>query len=368
MGKIVVLGATGYAGGLVVDALINRGARPVIAGSSRAKLEPLAASLGNLDYRVADATDLESVRALVDAGDVLVTTVGPFSSLGRTVARAAAEQGAHYIDSTGEVGFVRDVRENHDGQAREAGAVTLPAFGNDYAPGFLAAGLAVREGGEAVRHVDIGYFVDGSLEGGKGMSQGTRKTMFEAMTLPSLVYSGGKLEERRTAGSTRSFPVRDGSQRAILASGTEVLFLPGDFPQLESVTVYNGWFPKGARVMPAVSWALNGLSNTEMGERAVSAASSRLVGPPGGPDAAERSRTRARAVAVATAGDGAELSRVQVVGPSPYDLTGALIAWAAQELAGNTVTRSGVIGPIEAFGLDRFEGACRNLGLIRDNP
>ncbi|WP_291314486.1 saccharopine dehydrogenase family protein [Corynebacterium sp. UBA2622] len=365
MKKIVVLGATGYAGGLVLEALIRRGVRPVLAGSSEEKLAALSAAHGDLEYQVADATELDSVRALVDAGGVLVTTVGPFNSLGLTVARAAAEQGAHYVDSTGEVGFVRTLRERHDAQARSAGAVMLPAFGNDYVPGFLAAGLAMRDGGQEVRRLDVGYFVDGSLRGGRGMSQGTRKTAIEGMTLPSLEYRSGNLVERRTAETTRLFPVRDGSKRAILASGTEVLFLPGDFPQLESVSVYNGWMPRGSRIMPGVSRLLNAVSSTEIGSRIISAAASRLVGPPGGPDAVEREKTAARAVAVATDAGGRVLAEAQVRGPSPYDLTGELIAWAARELAQGNPAHPGVVGPIEAFGLDGLIAACDGLGLRR---
>ena len=88
--RIIVLGATGYAGSLVVDALVAQGARPVLAGRNRDSLQHAATRHDGLEVAVADAGDPASLRALVTEGDVLVSTVGPFERYGRPVARAAA--------------------------------------------------------------------------------------------------------------------------------------------------------------------------------------------------------------------------------------------------------------------------------------
>ena len=82
--SIVVFGATGYTGRLTVGALVRQGARPVLAGRSRSRLDEVAAEVGGgLETRLADVDDPESLRALLQAGDVLVTTVGPFLRRGR---------------------------------------------------------------------------------------------------------------------------------------------------------------------------------------------------------------------------------------------------------------------------------------------
>ena len=57
---------------------------------------------GPLEYQVADATDAASVRALVEQGNVLATTVGPFARWGAAAVEAAVATGAHYVDSAGE--------------------------------------------------------------------------------------------------------------------------------------------------------------------------------------------------------------------------------------------------------------------------
>ena len=111
--RIVLLGASGYTGARTAEALVARGARPVLAGRNQAKLDPLAERLGGLETAVADVTTPGSLAALLGAGDVVVTTVGPFLQLGEPAVHAAVEAGAVYLDSTGEPPFIRRVFEQH---------------------------------------------------------------------------------------------------------------------------------------------------------------------------------------------------------------------------------------------------------------
>ena len=80
--RVILLGATGYTGRLVADSLIEIGERPVLAGRSASRLSALAASLGGLDTVVADVGRPDSVKDIVTEGDVLVSTVGPFTLYG----------------------------------------------------------------------------------------------------------------------------------------------------------------------------------------------------------------------------------------------------------------------------------------------
>ena len=148
---------------------MERGLRPVLAARSKAKLEALAAKLGqDLETVVADVSDPRSVSALVEEGDVLVTTVGPFARWGTPAAAAAAHAGAHYLDSTGEPAFIREVFERYGPAAQRKGAGMLTSFGYDWVPGNLAGGLALRGAGKDAVRVDIGYFFTGkgSMSGG----------------------------------------------------------------------------------------------------------------------------------------------------------------------------------------------------------
>src|SRR5687768_10699615 len=100
---IVVFGATGYTGRLIVERLVAAGERPVLAGRDPERLARLADTVGaDLEIRRADVTRQNSVFEMVGAGDVLVSTVGPFIRWGEPALRAAIAAGCVYLDSTGE--------------------------------------------------------------------------------------------------------------------------------------------------------------------------------------------------------------------------------------------------------------------------
>src|SRR5215218_4661178 len=183
--RIVLFGATGYTGRLAAEAMVERGLKPVLAARSRDKLDALAAELGGeLETATADVADPPSVAALVERGDVLVTTVGPFARWGQPAAAAATTNGAHYIDSTGEPQFIREVFERYGPAAEQTGVGMLTAMGYDWVPGNLAGGLALERAGELATRVDVGYFLTGSAS----MSGGTRASLVGAITAPAFGY------------------------------------------------------------------------------------------------------------------------------------------------------------------------------------
>lgn len=359
-GRVVLFGATGYTGRLVAEALLRRGQRPVLAGRSLARLRVLSAELGGgLDVAEADVDVPGSVRGLVGRGDALISTVGPFARLGDAAAEAALEAGAHYLDSNGEPGFTRRVFESYGPSAAAAGIAMLTAFGWECVLGNLAGAVALHDaGGRAVR-VDTGYFYNGRV----GFSGGTRASWASAMVLPSFAYRDGQLLTVRGGERYRTISL-DGQERgAISFGGSEHFALPRSFPQVHEVNAYQGWFGRSpgrtARVLHASSgvgaWALAppGL------RRIYEAASCRLVrGSTGGPTASERARGRVHVVAIAYDTEGAPMAEVHLGGPEGYELTGELLAWAADRIVAGAPEAAGALGPAEAFAIDRLQAGC----------
>ena len=220
--RIVVFGATGYTGDLVSRALVDRGARPVLAARNEARVRALAEELGGLEWAVADVDRPDTVRALVERGDVLVSTVGPFARWGEPAVQAAIAAGAHYLDSTGEGSFIREVFERFGPGAQAAGCGLVTAFGYDWVPGNLAGALALRDAGEAATSVQIGYFNPGT--GAGSMSGGTRASSASVMLSPGFAWHGGRLVGERAARHGRAFEIFPGKRaRAISVASLRAL-------------------------------------------------------------------------------------------------------------------------------------------------
>lgn len=361
--KIVVLGATGYTGDLIVEALASRGASAVLAGRNPQKLEAASARHG-MPTQVVDATDAAAVAGILSPGDVLVSTVGPFEKVGWAGAEAAVRARAHYLDTTGEVSFVQGLQERHDADARAAGVVMLPAFGYDYVPGMLAGALALERAGTAAATLRIGYFAAGSLRG--GLSKGTRATLAAGILQPSPVWRDGRLQQAPTAGSTQTFNLRGSRRTGILVSGTEVIFLPPLYPTVRNIEDYNGWFPRTARLMPGVTRLARGIGRVQAGRRLIERLAGSGGGSSPGPDAATRARTRTRVVATASDATGAMVAEAHLDGPSTYTLTGALLAAAAERLMASAPAAAGVQGPIQGFGLAALQQLSADVGMSVD--
>lgn len=368
MSRIVVFGATGYTGRLAVEALAARGARPVLAGRSRERLAALAARHGGLPVAVADAADPGSVRALVGRGDVLVSTVGPYLRHGEAAVAAAAGLGAHYVDCTGEAPFVRRVFSEFGPTAERSGAVLLTAFGYDFVPGNLAGALAVRDArdaGDRPVKLEIGYFLTGDRSF-SGMSSGTRATMAAGPGQRQHAWRGGRLVTEPIARRVRRFADDGRRLPAVSFGGSEPLTLPRWAPELRDVEVYLGWFGRQSRGLQLASLlepVVMALPSARARFRQRAERALRRTGE--GPDAAARARTGSLVIAVARDAAGSELARVRLAGGNPYELTGRLLAFAATRLAAGQVHGAGALGPVDAFGLETLEAACRDAGLRR---
>lgn len=364
-GRIVLFGATGYTGDLTARALVQRGARPVLAARNAGRLAALAAELGGLETQVADVSRPDSVRALVERGDVLLSTVGPFERWGEPALQAAIGAGAHYIDSTGETAFIRRVFEHWGPGAEAAGCALLTAMGYDWVPGNLAGALALREAGAAATRVDIGYFASGAM-GADSMSGGTRASAAGVMLEPSFAWHGGRLQTVRGAAALRTFDVGGKPRPAVSVGSTEHLSLPHVHPDLRDVGVYLGWFGPASRPMQGLSLGMSLVTRVPGVKRGLQALLARAIkGSTGGPDAAARAKSGSIVVAEARDAGGSVLASVRLEGVNGYDFTAGMLAWAAETMAAGGLQASGALGPVEAFGLDVLEDGAAQAGISR---
>lgn len=346
-GRIVVFGASGYTGSRIAELLVATGAEPVLAGRDKARLAALSERLGGAEVVRADALRQNSVFALVEAGDVLISTVGPFTRWGAVAVRAAIAAGATYLDSTGEPAFIRRVFEEFGPAAERRDARLLTAQGFDWVPGALAGALALEDAGPGAVRVDVGYFVRGMTA-----SEGTKLSLVGATLDPGFAFRDGRLLTERGAARLREFP---GGGTGISVGGAEHFTLPLAYPRLREVNTFLGApLARGVQLFGAAT----ALAQRLPGSRAVmQAAGERMVSLlPGRGD----TRASGRVIATAHSADGGRLATTTLEVPDPYDFTASFMAWAAQR----PIEGAGALSPLTAYGgLAGLHAGCSAAGV-----
>jgi short subunit dehydrogenase-like uncharacterized protein len=194
---IVVYGATGFTGRLVVEYLARRYAdgsvKWAMAGRSAAKLAEVRDLVGapkDVALIVADGSDVGSLRAMCARAKAVVTTVGPYQLYGNELVAVCAEMGTDYLDLTGEPNWMAAMIAKHEAAAKASGARICFSCGFDSIPFelgvFFVEGLALAKFGHPVSRVK------GRLRGMRGgLSGGTaasgRATMAALQKDPSLM-------------------------------------------------------------------------------------------------------------------------------------------------------------------------------------
>jgi short subunit dehydrogenase-like uncharacterized protein len=333
--RLLVYGATGYTGGLLAALAAERGLAPIVAGRSRAKVEPVAARLG-AEARVAGVDDAAALRELLRDVACVISSAGPFSRTARQLFEACLATGTHYLDVTGEID-VFALAESYDARAKQAGVMLLPGIGFDVVPSdCLAAHVAARVG----RPLRVRI----ALAAGGTPTHGTAKTALEALGAPLRVRRGGELVGLPSGSLVRSFDFGAGPVACVGVPMGDVVTAARS-TGARDVEVYM----RGSR---ALRLALRGsqlvgplLSRGPL-RRALERWIDRL---PEGPSEEERLGTKARVVAEAEGSAGVARARLET--PSGYETTRLAGVEAARRiLAGEA--KPGFHTPATAFGAD----------------
>ncbi len=150
---LVVHGATGFTGRLVVEYLLQRypagsGLRWAMGGRSAEKLAAVRDELGapaDTPLVVTDTTNPSSLQALMDSTRLVLTTVGPYQLYGNELVAACAASGVDYVDLCGEPAWMRRMIDAHEAQAKASGARIVFSCGFDSIPFDLGVFLLQTE-------------------------------------------------------------------------------------------------------------------------------------------------------------------------------------------------------------------------------
>lgn len=150
---LVVHGATGFTGRLVVEYLLRRypagsGLRWAMGGRNAAKLAAVRDELGapaDTPLVVTDTGNPASLQALMEQTRLVLTTVGPYQLYGNELVAACASAGVDYVDLCGEPAWMRQMIDAHEAAAKASGARVVFSCGFDSIPFDLGVFMLQRE-------------------------------------------------------------------------------------------------------------------------------------------------------------------------------------------------------------------------------
>jgi short subunit dehydrogenase-like uncharacterized protein len=186
---VVVWGASGFTGRLVVEYLLERYAPGgklnwAIAGRNKAKLEQLLDSVEESVLKpaitIADSHDQDSVDRLARSTRVVLTTVGPYAKYGSELVDACVRNGTHYCDLCGEVQWMREMIDRHQDAAENSGARIVMSCGFDSIPSDMGLWFLQQQAAEKHGRVcSEGTLLVRAMKG--GASGGTFASMLNAV-------------------------------------------------------------------------------------------------------------------------------------------------------------------------------------------
>ncbi len=333
---LIIYGATGYTGQLVVDECVALGLRPVLAGRDAAGVRVLAERHG-LEWRAAALDEAAALDRVLAGATVVIHCAGPFARTSRPMADACLRHRVHYLDITGEIA-VFEALAARDVEARAAGVVLLPGAGFDVVPtDCLAAHLKQRLPSATALAL--------AFHGGSGLSRGTATTMAENAGSPGAVRRAGRMVPVPAAWRTRRIDFGDKERLAVTIPWGDVstAYHSTGIPDID---VYVAMPASTIRSLRLSRWFAPLLRTAWMRRRLVDAIKRR----PPGPSADARAGARARLWGeVRDSAGRVAVSRLET--PDGYTLTAKTAALAAQRVMHGGAT-PGFETPSRAFGAD----------------
>lgn len=334
---LVIYGATGYTGQLIVAEAIARGLRPALAGRRADRLRTMAEPLG-LAWRASAIDDPRGLDRALEGATVVLHAAGPFVHTWRPMLEACIRRRAHYLDITGEIGVFEGIARR-DAALRDAGIMALPGAGFDVVPtDCLAAHLARRAPGAT--HLALAFHAGG------GASHGTLLTAVEGMGHPGAIRRDGKIVPVPQAWRTRRIDFGDGRPRDATTIPWGDVSTAYHSTGIANVEVYMSMPARLRRTLIATRWLGPVLRSRPVRNRMKAFLDRRVTGP----SVAERERSASLVWGEARDANGT-CAVATLRTPDGYTLTARTSISLARKILDGHV-RAGFQTPSRAYGPD----------------
>ncbi len=361
---VVVYGASGYTGKLIIERLVAAGIAFVAAGRDKKRLSTALADLPNARKAKAEIAVVEhdagSLTALFSRAEVAVNVTGPFGQLGRPVVEAALAARCHYLDTTGETDWIRLLKDHYGPKFAGQKRLLCPALAYMWAAGQLAAEIALESKG--IDSLDIVY------------APGSAPTIASTFSFLRMV----SLTQYRLVNRTLD-PWPDGAM--VLNS------MPHTHEVMRSLPWGGGaepiWYEHDPRVrncrvtvalqnVQMVDWLLHCAAEYKKAAKTLSGAElEALTNSWAQPIASTppREDLNANRSVISCRARGAEQGKeIVLYGAAPYEQTSVLISEGVRQLLNKSTRQTGFHSPAAAFGYRKLIGALAAVGLHQSPP
>ncbi len=243
--KIMIYGAYGYTGQLMLEQALKKGLRPVVAGRDQVKTEQLAKQyhLEARSFSLEDPLTIE--KNLIDVKAVL-HAAGPFQFTALPMVEACLTTQTHYVDITGEI-WVFEKLQEYSKVAQEAGIMVLPGAGFDVVPTDCLAAYLYQKMPDAT-HLELAFTGLGA-----GTSRGTSLTAIENLDKKNLIREQGQLKQIPHGQLARWIEFGDLKHHCVSIPWGDVstAYVSTGIP---NIIVYMGVKPKIQRMMKLSNW------------------------------------------------------------------------------------------------------------------
>lgn len=332
---MLIYGAYGYSGLLVVAEACRRGLRPMLAGRDSQRTAAVATRF-NLPWAAVRLDDSGGLDDVLANCDVVAHCAGPFEYTAAPMVEACLRTGTHYLDLTGEAEVFDAIYARHD-DAVAAGVALVPGVGFDVVPTDHLVATLSQLLPSAVR-ADIAVVSNG------GFSSGTLQTALHGIAQGNRVFRNSKIEPRPLCHRRLRIELPNGTTTMVASTPLgDLASAPRATPGLREVTTSTRVpAPSAVRILDVpIRMALR--------RRTVRRGLQRLIARVPGPSKAARENTRSVGWVRLSDNTGAQVNWAVEV-PNTYAFTAASMVHAACELPNRGVM--GALAPSSALGVD----------------
>lgn len=247
---ILLYGAYGYTGKLIVELAEQYGVKLILAGRNADKLNALAAEFP-YETRAFSLDEKEKLHAALDEVELVLHAAGPFKFTARQMMEACLEKKVHYIDITGEI-EVFELGHQMDAKAREANIMVMPGTGFDVVPTDCMAAYLKNKLPDAT-HLQLAF-----ANLGGSISHGTSMTMVESLGEKGAMRKDGKIIEVPLghAGMVVPFMAKDIYCMAIPWGDVSTAYHTTGIPNIETFTRVKPQTHRMVKMQGAFNWLL----------------------------------------------------------------------------------------------------------------